>query len=252
MQMPLARSLDTLTDKEKATLRLIVRGHDAKSAARTLNLSVHTINERLREARRKLSVSSSREAARLLFEAEDGAPEIVGDSEIGEASSNRHADDDGAPHPGARRGIGSAAIIGVFLMSATLALFALIGLNQPAARPTLATQQTAANAEVIEAAKRFFALIDRNDWAESYRSFGSGFRKTNSEQAWSDASVKMRERFGAVRSRTFVSWEEVPAPPEGYEVVRFRTSFANKADAIERVAFAREGDAWKVVGVTVE
>ena len=42
------------TEKEKQTLRLIVRGHDAKSLARHLGLSVHTVNERLRDARRKL------------------------------------------------------------------------------------------------------------------------------------------------------------------------------------------------------
>lgn len=62
----------TLTEKEKQTLRLIVRGHDAKSSARHLGLSVHTVNERLRDARRKLEVSSSREAARLLLEKEGG------------------------------------------------------------------------------------------------------------------------------------------------------------------------------------
>ena len=47
-----------LTDKERQTLRLILRGHDAKSSARALGLSVHTVNERLREARRKLGVTS--------------------------------------------------------------------------------------------------------------------------------------------------------------------------------------------------
>ena len=42
--------LRALTKKEKQTLRLIVRGHDATSVARELSLSVHTINERLRDA----------------------------------------------------------------------------------------------------------------------------------------------------------------------------------------------------------
>lgn len=41
--------IDALTGREKQTLRLILRGHDAKSAALELALSVHTINERLRE-----------------------------------------------------------------------------------------------------------------------------------------------------------------------------------------------------------
>ena len=54
----------TLTEKEKQTLRQLVSGHDAKSMARELGLSVHTVNERLRDARRKMAVSSSREAAR--------------------------------------------------------------------------------------------------------------------------------------------------------------------------------------------
>jgi hypothetical protein len=62
--------------------------HDAKSVARILGLSVHTINERLREARRKMAVSSSREAARLLLDAEGGLafpnPDLIGDVAIGE------------------------------------------------------------------------------------------------------------------------------------------------------------------------
>jgi DNA-binding CsgD family transcriptional regulator len=61
----------TLTDREKAVLRLLAKGFDAKSAARELGLSVHTVNERLRSIRRKLQVTSSREAARLLLERED-------------------------------------------------------------------------------------------------------------------------------------------------------------------------------------
>ena len=90
MTMRERHGLTALTEKEKQTLRLIVRGHDAKSVAQQLDLSVHTINERLRDARRKLSVSSSREAVRMLLDAEGGAiasppPEYMGDRRIGEA-----------------------------------------------------------------------------------------------------------------------------------------------------------------------
>ena len=60
-------SIDALTEKEKDALRLLLRGHDAKSSAQALGLSVHTVNERLREARRKLGTTSSREAARRLL-----------------------------------------------------------------------------------------------------------------------------------------------------------------------------------------
>lgn len=66
--------LQTLSGREVEVLRLLLAGHDAKSAARLLDLSVHTVNERLRHARRKLGVSSSREAARLLAQAEGQDP----------------------------------------------------------------------------------------------------------------------------------------------------------------------------------
>jgi DNA-binding CsgD family transcriptional regulator len=76
-----------LTEKEKQTLRLLLAGHDAKSLARSLGLSVHTVNERLRDARRKLSASSSREAARLLLEVEGGGYKSLGDDEMRDATA---------------------------------------------------------------------------------------------------------------------------------------------------------------------
>lgn len=59
-----------LSDKEIEVLALIARGHDAKSAARELTLSPHTIYQRLRRAREKLGANNSREAARLFFDGE--------------------------------------------------------------------------------------------------------------------------------------------------------------------------------------
>lgn len=83
----MADRFHALTEKEKQTLRLLVVGYDAKSMARHLGLSVHTINERLRDARRKMSVSSSREAARLLLDAEGEAPKYLGDKRLGDAAA---------------------------------------------------------------------------------------------------------------------------------------------------------------------
>ena len=80
----------------------------------------------------------------------------------------------------------------------------------------------------------------------------TSFRKLNTAKVWAAASEQMRARFGAAISRTFVSEEEVPAPPHGYEMVKFRTSFANKAEALETVTLDREDGRWRVTGVTVE
>lgn len=57
---------DALTDKELEILRLLAGGHTVKSIAARLERSEASINERLREARRKTGVGSSRELARRL------------------------------------------------------------------------------------------------------------------------------------------------------------------------------------------
>jgi DNA-binding CsgD family transcriptional regulator len=62
--------LNKLTVREKEALRLLLRGFDVKSCARELGVSTNNITERLRNARLKLEVSSSREAARRLQNAE--------------------------------------------------------------------------------------------------------------------------------------------------------------------------------------
>lgn len=55
-----------LNDRETAILRLLVAGHTVKTIAALLGSSEAAINERLRTARRKTGVGSSRELARLL------------------------------------------------------------------------------------------------------------------------------------------------------------------------------------------
>lgn len=60
------RKVSALTERERQVLRLLARGHDIKSAARDLSISTSAVSDRLRQARRKLGVSTSREAARVL------------------------------------------------------------------------------------------------------------------------------------------------------------------------------------------
>jgi DNA-binding CsgD family transcriptional regulator len=55
-----------LSKAERTVLRLLAQGHTVKSIASALGSTQTAINERLRQARRKTGVGSSREAARLL------------------------------------------------------------------------------------------------------------------------------------------------------------------------------------------
>jgi len=259
MTMAVKEGFGALTEKEKQTLRLIVRGHDAKSVARSLGLSVHTINERLRDARRKMAVSSSREAARLLFESEGGeptspSPELFGDRGIGEAAGDVTVDQGKAPISGARRITRHPwIVIGVLLMTIALGLLALAALPQAVSSPPKsAAADVKPTAEIVDAARQWLALVDQNRWDDSYRATGASFRKMNTAQVWADVSEKMRAQFGAAKSRTFLSEEYLPAPPYGYEVVKFRASYANKAEAVETVTLNRENGVWHVVGATIE
>lgn len=59
-------AIASLCEKELEILRLLASGHTAKSIAARLERTETAINERLREARRKTGIGSSRELARLL------------------------------------------------------------------------------------------------------------------------------------------------------------------------------------------
>lgn len=63
---PNASLIAALSDKEIEVLRLLAAGHTVKSIAASLGRSEASINERLRDARRKTGVGSSRELARSI------------------------------------------------------------------------------------------------------------------------------------------------------------------------------------------
>lgn len=58
--------LSRLSDAERRVLLLLARGHTAKTAAAELGVSEGSVNERLREARRKSDVGSSRQLPRMV------------------------------------------------------------------------------------------------------------------------------------------------------------------------------------------
>lgn len=252
-----AEGYRSLTAKEKQTLRLILRGYDAKTMARHLDLSVHTINERLRHARRKLSVPSSREAARLLLEAESPDHELLADHNIltdkllGEDQSVQ------AKHPTGYRtaGIPSAAIIGgLAIMTLVFTTLALAALGFGSAEQDASGAQSAYAVSDLESrstAEEWLALVDAGHWDASYDQAGSVFRTLNTGEAWVQASEKARALLGPVETRVFVSEQSVPTPPAGHRVIRFRSSFAKRPDVTETLSLVREDGVWKVVGYVI-
>ena len=249
----------TLTEKEKQTLRLLVVGYDAKSMARHLGLSVHTINERLRDARRKMATSSSREAARLLREVEAEAPQMLGDKHLGDARVPATAQVIRQPAQGSGSLRRTDWIVGGFIVMLSLALLALSALTGPSQTPASPVASAAApiaspaaEQAAVDAARHFLALLDRDDWAASWAATHQSFKLLNTVEWWSQASIGVRGRFGTIKSRELTTVDFVPAPPHGYWTVKFRASYTKQAQATETLSLAAEDGVWKVVGITIE
>ena len=243
-----------LTEKEKQTLRLLVDGYDAKSMARYLGLSVHTINERLRDSRRKMATSSSREAARLLREAESDTPQTLGDEQLGDVGT------EGVEHIASHEADGALPrrwLIGGTVMSLALGAYAIVALLGSAAAPSVPPAAVAespdpAGRAAIDAARGFLALVDAGDWSRSYAATAGNFRKVNSEALWADSSRQVYPPLGALRDRKLAGVDFAPTPPDGSWIVKFQSSFANRPHTVETLSLVREDGAWKVAGIFVE
>lgn len=160
-----------LSDKECAVLRLLTRGHDVKSAAAALGLSVHTVNERLREARSKTGASSSRGAARLLAEQEDPAKSVP--AEIGVRAAPRASDLLPAPQVAATVGSRFPSRWEFYAMTLLLAAIMIaVGVHggdkaAPSA-PRVVSTYPAASATVAPGPLRLRVTFDRPMRAQSY------------------------------------------------------------------------------------
>ncbi len=249
----MADGYQSLTDKEKQTLRLILCGHDAKSMAGALDLSVHTVNERLRNARRKLAVTSSKEAARVLLEAEGEAPQTLVPKPLGDAQAALAAADMALPNSGAPARMSPAATIGgLCIMALILAALALTLSPSLAVQPqdAAAAEQMAAS-EAEEAAREWLALVEAGDWQASWNGTAQSFRDLNTLEGWTAAAQGAHGPLGESLSRVLESAEEVPAPPQGYTLVKFRTQFANRADVVETLALVQEDGEWRIAGIYI-
>jgi DNA-binding CsgD family transcriptional regulator len=255
--------LSALTAKEKEALRLLGQGHDAKSIARHLGLSVHTINERLRDARRKLATGSSREAARLLIAAE--APKNSLDMALGAAmppaSAQSALHQPAARTPRTRPGWQTGAVAMTFALSLAAILAMALPANPSAPSANTATliatlsepaPVTTGESPPVAAARRFLALVDAGDWAGSWNATGKAFRALNTSARWAEAAARVHGPLGPASRRELLSSSYIPAPPAGLWQVKFRSHFAGKPDAVETLSLAQEGDDWRVVGLMVE
>ncbi|GMN03410.1 DUF4019 domain-containing protein [Erythrobacter sp. MTPC3] len=254
-------TLDALTEKEKETLRLIVRGHGAKSAACELDLSVHTINERLRSARRKLGVTSSREAARLLLESEANGNESLVTKQMGDALTDVSTDQLGV---GRFRPWLIGGVIVVSLIFALTLAFAPSGIETGPKLPNNAetrdnakadtAMQSAPPTEVLDpletVARDWLTFVDANDWKGGFEA--SSMPNFIDLATFENAMRQSIEPLGAVTKRELLQFGAVKASSIDYRLVQFTTDFENKESVIETVTLVQKDGRYEVGGYWIK
>ena len=271
-----------LTDKEKEALRLLLAGHDAKSAALELDISVHALNDRLRSARRKLGVTTSKEAARALAEAESADPQTaaqanpritpqtppqslahkpLGVRQTGENQDSpviAHRSEGGLLSFAARRkGLLIMTFIAVLSLTAAVAFFpsqsdeannAAVASDQSFTAETEFVAQRPSDAELQ--ARRWLGLIDFGKFDESYEEAGDPLRDQYSLNKWK-FGLTLRMTKGKVEDRTLstvMRTNEFGANKGGdFEILTFASMFEYNNLQSERVVLQRVGSDWRVI-----
>ena len=94
-------------------------------------------------------------------------------------------------------------------------------------------------------------LWDESRWAEAYAATGAQFQSLNTLERWAEISDQVRPPLGKRLTRDLVTNEFVPAPPEGYRLIKFASTYASGANQVESLSLAWEDGAWKVVGIVI-
>jgi hypothetical protein len=109
----------------------------------------------------------------------------------------------------------------------------------------------------IAAAQKWLALVDAGKYAESWSEASALFKGAIAKANWEQSLVGVRKPLGALVSREVVRAEYktvLPGAPDGeYVEIQYKTSFANKKEAVETVTPMKEKDgSWRVSGYYIK
>jgi DNA-binding CsgD family transcriptional regulator len=231
--------LGRLNDAERQVLLLLAEGHTAKSVANELGSTPAAVNERLREARRKTGVGSSRELARLLKSQENRHDElgVFSTSAAGAAPILTNA-------ISRRSKTGVVAMVFISLVVAAGAA-ALLGQQAPVSEvdPLLGTPlQTGPEPAALHAQIRTEARDA--DWAERTeaairtRALQIPLIGKNGNTLRVTCATKLCEIAGSIQTRATPPAEYDPKLPESRTIIALQT--APFVDDISRLGLKSE------------
>jgi hypothetical protein len=118
--------------------------------------------------------------------------------------------------------------------------------------PVAAHAQNASKEKAaVASAKKWLGLVDKGEYAKSWKQAASYFRKGMPEQKWAQIARTFRAPLGKMMARKLADAAyrtSMPGGPEGqYVLIHFHTSFEKKKAAFETVITVLDKDGkWKV------
>ena len=109
----------------------------------------------------------------------------------------------------------------------------------------------------LEATEAWLNLVDEGEYAQSWEEAAAYFRGAVDRDEWQKTMKGARKPLGKVLSRELTEAKyhsRLAGAPDGeYVVVRFNTSFSNKAEAVETIAPMLDPDGrWRVSGYYIK
>jgi hypothetical protein len=132
-------------------------------------------------------------------------------------------------------------------------LFAILAVLLPGPAFGGEAEDAAMKEAAAQAALTWLPIVDKGDYAESWKQAAPPFQTAVTEEKWVAMAASTRQPLGANEARKLVSQAvstNPPGAPEGtYIVCQFQSSFENMKFATETVSLFRLPDGtWKVVG----
>ena len=108
-----------------------------------------------------------------------------------------------------------------------------------------------------KASDAWLSMVDEGKYAESWQNTSSYFKNAIDEDQWEKALNSVRRPLCEILSRKAISQnytKTLPGAPDGeYVVIQYKSSFRNKASAIETVTPSLEKDGiWRVSGYYIK
>jgi len=109
----------------------------------------------------------------------------------------------------------------------------------------------------VKVAEAWLELTDEGEYDQSWEEAAVYFRNAVGREEWRQAMTGARQPLGEVESRELLEANyrsRLAGAPDGeYVVIRFKTSFSNKADSVETITPMLDPDGrWRVSGYYIK